>query len=163
MVSEDLYSILSGTFYLDGRLIRYRFPNTKSSQIARTWATIRERSQTLVGLLTEFEGDVTALREWMVNHAPGLGPKQASMFLRNAGLTLDLAVLDRHVLHYMEIVELLEKGDCRASTLRAYQAAESVLQHHADGLGYRVGLLDWAIWIVMRVAKSRGVALEKTA
>ena len=159
VVASNLDSILSGTFLVAGRPCRYRFAKSKSYQIAKTWWVIRSQSGTLADFLTEFSNMVT-LREWMVRYAPGLGPKQASMFLRNAGLTLDLAVLDRHVLRYMESIELLEVGGRHTTTLRKYRTTEGILQRHADELGYCVGVMDWAIWIVMRVARSKGLATE---
>ena len=157
-VAQDIHSILSGTLNVAGRTWRYRFPSTKSYQIARTWAAIRGEAQSLTNLLAKID-DVAAVREWMVLHAPGLGPKQSSMFLRNAGVTIDLAVLDRHVLRYMEVIELVQNGDRQPAKLRDYQATELILRSHADELGYRVGLLDWAIWIVMKVARSKGLAM----
>ena len=158
-LAQDVHYVLSGSFNVAGRAWRYRFPNTKSCQIARTWAAIRAKSQTLTSFLREFD-DVTGVREWMVLHAPGLGPKQSSMFLRNVGLTLDLAVLDRHVLRYMEAIELLDRGGPYPTNLQKYEDTEFILRSYADELGYRVGLLDWAIWVVMRVAKSKGLAME---
>ena len=161
-VADDLRTVLGGTFYVAGRPCRYRFPRTKSDQIAKTWAAIKAESQTLREFLAEFN-DVVALREWMVRHAPGLGPKQSSMFLRNSGLTLDLAVLDRHVIRYMEAIDLLEEGGHHTVTFRDYRTTEGILRCHADELGYRVGLLDWAIWIVMRVARSKSLPMESAA
>ena len=158
-VAQDLRSVLERTFYVSGRPCRYRFPKAKSAQLAKTWAAIKAESETLREFLIEFN-DIVSLREWMVRHAPGLGPKQSSMFLRNVGLTLDLAVLDRHVLRYMEAIDLLEEGGHHVATFRDYRTTEGVLRRHADELGYRVGLLDWAIWIVMRVARSKSVITE---
>lgn len=162
LVASDLETVIGGTFVVAGRPCRYRFPTTKSHQIAKTWSAIREQSQTLGEFLFGFD-DMMEVREWLVRHAPGLGPKQSSMFLRNAGLTLDLAVLDRHVVRYMEAVELLERGVHHTARLEDYRATESVLRRHADEFGYRVGLLDWAIWIVMRVARSRREIMENPA
>ena len=158
-VAQELRSVLGGTFYVAGRPCRYRFPTSKAVQLARTWAAIKAESGTLREFLIECN-DIVLVREWMVRHAPGLGPKQSSMFLRNAGLTLDLAVLDRHVLRYMEAIDLLEEGCHHTATFRDYRTTEGVLRRHADELGYRVGLLDWAIWIVMRVARSKSVPME---
>lgn len=157
-VAQDIHSILSGTFRVEGRTRGYRFPRTKAYQIARTWATIRGEAQSIRKLFAKFD-DVAVLRGWLVRHAPGLGPKQSSMFLRNAGVTIDLAVLDRHVLRYMEVIDLIPEGDGQPMNLRDYQATEVILRSYADELGYRVGLLDWAIWIVMRVARSKGLVL----
>ena len=158
-VADDIYAILDRTFIISGRPRRYRFPVAKASQLAKASETIRKQSETLIDFLEEFD-DVGELREWMVRNVPGLGPKQSSMFLRNAGITLDLAVLDRHVLEYMRVIGLLEREKYMPSTLRAYQATETVLRCHANELGYYVGILDWAIWIVMRVAKSKNLTME---
>ena len=40
------------------------------------------------------------------------------------------------------------------SGLTGYMRREQALRSHAKDLGLSVGLMDWAIWIVMRVAKN---------
>jgi N-glycosylase/DNA lyase len=87
-----------------------------------------------------------------VKHVPGIGPKQASMFLRNAGVTYDLAILDRHVLNYMSKLGMYSGNKYSISGLTHYRRHEETLKKHAEELDCPVGLLDWAIWIVMRVA-----------
>ncbi len=159
VVANELYSILSESFYVAGQPRRYRFPKAKSYQIAKTWAVVRSHSGTLEEFLTGFSNSMI-LREWMVRHAPGLGPKQASMFLRNTGITLELAILDRHVLRYMEFIKLLEKGDHQLATMQKYRATEKILRCYADNHGYCLGTLDWAIWIVMRVVRINKLTLE---
>ena len=77
------------------------------------------------------------------------------MFLRNAGISYDLAVLDRHVLNYMAAIGLYTGAERAISTLSHYRTQEDKLISHANRLGFAVGLLDWAIWIVMRVAGAR--------
>ena len=161
-IANDLRDVLSRRFHFDGRAQRYRFPATKSCQIAKTCVAIRSQSGSLTKLLSEYN-DVRILREWLVHHAPGLGPKQTSMFLRNVGVTLDFAVLDRHVLNYMAFLGLLENDWGFPASLARYELIETRLRCHADTLGYRVGVLDWAIWIVMRVARSRHLMKGKAA
>lgn len=157
-IADDIRAILNGTFIIAGQPRRYRFPDAKACQIAKASVAIRNQSETLMDFLEEFD-DVDALREWMVVNVPGLGPKQSSMFLRNAGISLDLAVLDRHVLDYMQIIGLLTEESNFPTTLRIYQATEMILRCHARELGYHVGILDWAIWIVMRVAKTKNLEM----
>jgi N-glycosylase/DNA lyase len=99
-------------------------------------------------------GTGEAIREWLVDNAPGIGPKQASMFVRNVGLSYELAILDRHVLNYMIALDITPTPIRQTSALRPYLKGETALRVHADHIGVSVGLLDWAIWIVMRVAKS---------
>nr|WP_259668157.1 hypothetical protein [Rhizobium lentis] len=75
------------------------------------------------------------------------------MFLRNSGVTYSLAVLDRHVLDFMKEMGLYSGPSNHISGLSAYGRYESDLRSYAERLGAAVGLLDWAIWIVMRVFK----------
>ena len=145
-----LVSVLSDAFVVDGRSRRYRFPNAKGRQLADTSNVVRAAGG-LRGLLSKFE-DGRAARAWFVRHAPGLGPKQASMFLRNVDFSNDLAILDRHVLDYMVALGLGGIG-MRASRLQDYLVLEDVLRRHAETSGSSVGVLDRAIWIVMRVAR----------
>jgi N-glycosylase/DNA lyase len=77
------------------------------------------------------------------------------MFLRNSGISYDLAVLDRHVLNYMSVIGLYQGAERAISKLSQYHTQEDKLISYANRLGFAVGLLDWAIWIVMRVAGSR--------
>jgi len=74
------------------------------------------------------------------------------MFLRNIGRSYDLAIIDRHVLRYMQATGLIS-DQVPPSTLLQYEALEKRLTDQARIAGYPVGLLDWAIWIVMRAAK----------
>ncbi len=76
------------------------------------------------------------------------------MFLRNTGFSYDLAVLDRHVLGYMAALGIGKETGRFISGLPQYRRQEAFLKSYADRLGSPVGLLDWAIWIVMRVAQS---------
>lgn len=106
----------------------------------------------LSNLIDNFH-DASQARAWFVAHAPGLGPKQASMFLRNVGMSYDLAILDRHVLDYMAAIGIYKGSKYSISTLSQYNVSEAALRDHSDSLDCPVGLLDWAIWIVMRIAK----------
>ena len=130
---------------------RYRFPAVRAGQLAQAWSAVMENGGSL-GRVVAGDGDAEAVRGWLVRNVPGLGPKQASMFLRNVGVSYDLAVLDRHVLGYMAAVGVGEGVPKGIGTLRAYQRREADLRDHARSFGYPVGLVDWAIWIVMRVA-----------
>jgi N-glycosylase/DNA lyase len=151
-VQTVVLTILQSRFDVGPSSRRYRFPVSRSYQLAKTWALVRERSGSLSAALASFE-DAHEARSWFVTNAPGIGPKQASMFLRNVGVTYDLAILDRHVLKYMSALGLCSVQVSQLSSLGQYRVHEAVLQEHAADVGYPVGLVDWAIWIVMRVAR----------
>ena len=82
------------------------------------------------------------------------------MFLRNAGLTYSLAILDRHVLNYMSEVGIGDHSQPYVSGMSTYLRLEQSLREHATRIGYDVGLLDWAIWIVMRADKDPNMELD---
>ena len=157
---RKIYQVLTDGIELNGRKCVYRFPNAKSRQLAETGEAIMSQAASLQDFLSGFS-DADLLRAWMVRCAPGLGPKQASMFLRNIGLTFDQAVLDRHVVRYMEAIELVEEGRHHTASLKTYRVTEGILRQHAQDFGYCVGLLDSAIWIVMRVVGSAAFGEEQ--
>lgn len=148
----ELADILGGSMMVEGQHRRYRFPKARALHLAQTRAAVSQETGSLAALVERLDNPLEA-REWFVKHAPGVGPKQASMFLRNAGISYDLAILDRHVLRYMEDVGIADQSRTFISGLNQYRQWEIKLSSHAERMGFTVGLLDWAIWIVMRMAR----------
>ncbi|MCD4743060.1 MAG: hypothetical protein K8R67_11360, partial [Desulfobacteraceae bacterium] len=105
--------------------------------------------------IQEKYSDPSELRTVLVDLVPGLGMKQASMYLRNVSNSLELAVIDSHVLKYMSIMSLIKKVPSSISKVR-YLAKENILTKYTKKFGYPVGCVDYAIWIVMRVAQKGG-------
>ena len=149
-----LVEVLSTPLSVEGRLRAYRFPVARAHYIAATHAVVTAEACSLRALVEGFH-DAAEARAWLVRHAPGIGPKQASMFLRNVGVSYDLAILDRHVLNYMSALGIYAGSNLSIGCLARYRQHEAVLRDHADDLDCPVGLLDWAIWIVMRVASRK--------
>ncbi len=158
-LATNLSLILSNSVTMDGKHRTYRFPVARANQLAETRTAVTQQAGNLKALLANFS-DAAEARIWFVSNAPGLGPKQASMFLRNAGQSYDLAILDRHVLNYMATLGLSEKSKHFITGLPQYRQYEEKLRSHAERLGFAVGLLDWAIWIVMRVEDNPNMELE---
>jgi len=130
--------------------LRYRFPNLRADHIRRTAACIYEDGSSLVAVLESSSSDHEA-RARIVNLAVGIGPKQASLFLRNIGYSDDLAVLDVHVLRYMAVIGLRGKPARPPASLIDYERAECLFRAHSREMGYPVGCVDIAVWIVMRL------------
>lgn len=154
-LSKEIFGILNQPVLVNGSLRNYRFPKSKSQQLALARKSVSHDAGELRVLVNSFKSPGCA-RTWFVSNVSGIGPKQASMFLRNTGISYELAVLDRHVLGYMAEIGLYSGTARGISALPQYRKHEAKLISHADDLGFAVGLLDWAIWIVMRVAGSRG-------
>lgn len=152
-LSLDLHQLLLKPLIVGGRQRLYRFPKSKAHQLAAVRVAIALATETLENFLSHYH-HVEESRLWLVKNAPGIGPKQASMFLRNSGISYELAVLDRHVLSYMSALGLSQTNIALASGLTSYRQKEGILKCYASRLGVKVGILDWAIWIVMRQVRN---------
>lgn len=149
-----VFEVLSGERSNLPHSTRYRFPKARSKQLSRTRNALARISLTTRLADT---GDSKYLRKTLVAEIPGLGPKQASMFLRNIGRSYDLAILDSHVLRFMDVQDILPIGQARIGTVKGYEKAEQVAVNYADDLGYPAGYLDWAIWATMKAARELGL------
>ncbi|MBI2717204.1 MAG: hypothetical protein HYX36_00345 [Rhizobiales bacterium] len=134
------------------RLVRPRFKNRLASLLARTVVEIYGQSRTIRGLLFDARSAREA-REILMQHVWGFGPKQASLFLRRVGYCADLAVLDVHVLDYLQLARGLSLSPSKLGRLSLYEEIENTFQEIAADFGHSMGCVDLATWLTMRVAK----------
>jgi len=130
-------------------LRRLRFYNKKCDYIITTIQNIYLNDLTIKEILSSNDC-VQETRNTIINISNGLGPKQASMFLRNVGYYSEFAVLDKHVIDYMKILGMTEVSSKGFSTIRQYQIAETTLKSYADTYNVSLLHLDMAIWTTMR-------------
>jgi N-glycosylase/DNA lyase len=129
---------------------RYRFPRIRANQISRTVWAIYSDSGSLQERLRACK-NATEARRSIIAVGVGIGPKQASLFLRNIDFTDELAILDSHVLRFMGLCGQLCQATKPISSLQTYESHETHLRNYAQRSGYSLGCIDQAIWIVMRV------------
>lgn len=128
----------------------YRFPAQRARQISELRSRLLDRPlRSYLGL----SSDVGQIRRTLIRDLPGIGPKQASMFLRNVGTSFDLAVLDVHVLRFLHLIEVLPSEKVHFAGIDPYERVEATVREYAQSVGRAVGHLDWAIWITMRAAR----------
>lgn len=128
---------------------RYPFPKQKANHIARTARNIYSET-TLKNMLQEIQTPEMA-RIAVMSRAVGIGPKQASLFLRNIGYCDKMAVLDMHVLRYLFFIGLLRMQIKSIPNLFKYEQLEEKFRAYAKSISVPVTTLDIAIWVVMRV------------
>ncbi len=126
---------------------RYRFPFTRAHHLRRTAERIYCSDLSLSQLL-DSEREPPALRAKLVRIGVGVGPKQASLFLRNVRYA-DFAVLDRHVVRFMLVRGLIRSAP-KLQALAEYEEIEKVFFQYADQIAGSVADLDMAVWIVAR-------------
>lgn len=85
------------------------------------------------------------LREWLVRNVKGLGMKEASHFLRNVGLGMDLAILDRHVLRNLRRLHVIREIP-KHLTRRDYETIERKMRSFAEKTGIPMADLDLLLW-----------------
>lgn len=141
-------------FVLDGKehTRRLRFYAKKTHYITFTIENIYLNGLTIKKILRE-KNSALETRKRIMNYSLGLGPKQASMFLRNIGYYNGFAVLDKHVIDYMRMMGLTSLSQANFSSIVAYQKEETKLKFFAKTINVELLHLDLAIWITMRNLK----------
>ena len=89
--------------------------------------------------------DILVLREWLVGNIKGLGMKEASHFLRNIGLGLGLAILDRHILKNLKRLGVIEKIP-RSLSKPSYEEIEKKMKSFSERIGIPMAEIDLLLW-----------------
>ena len=126
-----------------------RFHNNKTKHLLEARESFKNVMEEL-----RTEKDPKQMREWLVENVKGFGMKEASHFLRNIGLTQELAILDRHVLRNMERHGFLEEFP-KSLTKKKYLEIEQNFQKMAKTLKMKPAELDLLLW-----AKEVGVVFK---
>ena len=147
---KDMVKALSG---------KYPFYRVRANQIGRAAECIYSSHESIRDLLNS-SNDVRGVRRLLASEVAGLGPKQASLFLRNIGYAKHIAVLDIHVLTYLNWVGLTDAPIRSAPTLGKYEILEDSFIQHAYSLGYSPNQFDLAVWVVVKVAKEESKRWE---
>ncbi len=131
---------------------RYPFFRVRANQIRRAAERLYGCHESIRAFL-EDSSDIRDARRRLASEISGLGPKQASLFLRNVGYAAHVAVLDVHVLTYMNWVGLTKSPIKAIPSVGKYELLEDVFIEHAHSCGYTPDHFDLAVWVVVRVAK----------
>jgi N-glycosylase/DNA lyase len=120
------------------KALGHRFPNTRASYIVEA----RKHEGSLKTKIASFS-DKQKLREWLIAEVKGLGPKEASHFLRNVGYT-DFAIVDFHIINVLVRHGLIQKP--KTVTKRRYLEIEETLRHIAEKANLNMAELDLYLW-----------------
>ena len=129
-----------------------RFKNRLSRLLSLTAQHLIATGTTIKSLLKSAESSTHA-RQQLVGTVFGFGPKQASLFLRRIGYCEQLAIIDTHIIDYLNLAKATTHSRSKLSSLLYYQTIEENFRQIADEFGFSVGCLDLAMWVTMRVAK----------
>lgn len=133
----------------NGLLRKYRYPRKRAMQIVKAAKTIYSDSMTIKKILQESKSDIEA-RAFFVMKVSGLGIKEASHFLRNIGYSNSLAIIDVHILSFLQRFCLVRFDKKYAMTNKIYLILERIMRHFAKFHNLVLSVLDLAIWHYMR-------------
>ncbi|MCP8309162.1 MAG: N-glycosylase/DNA lyase [archaeon] len=89
--------------------------------------------------------DLFKLREWLVEKILGIGMKEASHFLRNIGLSKDLAILDRHILKNLKEYGVIKEIP-KSITKKVYIDIENKMREFSKRIKIPMDELDLLLW-----------------
>jgi N-glycosylase/DNA lyase len=141
--NADVFSLRSGKEILN-HLYGVRFKYKKSGFVFEA----KERfEKDTIGIKKRLSGFKTVFeaRMWLVRNVKGIGIKEASHFLRNIGIGGELAILDRHVLRFLESAGVIKRIPS-SLTGRQYLEIEKKMGRYAEGIGIRMSHLDFVLF-----------------
>lgn len=153
LTEEEIWLCLKSPVFLNGKWVKYRFPKLKSNQLFQIITKIYGSGLSIKEILSITKSSIR-MRELLINLCPGIGYKQASMFLRNIGYGYDLAIVDTHLIDYLKLVEVLPIST-KVNNKSIYIKVENLYFEYAFYKQYNINKLDLAIWNVMRLYKSK--------
>jgi N-glycosylase/DNA lyase len=136
--------------------VRYRFPDHRSRNIAHSWFAFAQMEHDLYNYLESFNNEAAA-REWITQLFPGLGLKQASMFLRDIGYSFRLCIVDTHILWYCSC---LGHPSERPITRKKYVEVEDFVLRQSDNLGVSPNVFDTVVWVAVKTFKANQCSMQ---
>lgn len=133
----------------------YPYYRRGASYLRRAVDSVRREYGGSLSALLKSAIDMGHARRLLINNVVGIGPKQASLFLRNIGYATRIAILDSHVLQYMSMAGVSCSNPRTVATVPGYERLERRFIARAQHFGYSPCRFDIAVWIVMRIAKEQ--------
>jgi N-glycosylase/DNA lyase len=122
-----------------------RFHNTKGKRIVEAREKFTENGKlTIKKELSRFD-DVIKMRDWLVENIKGYGYKEASHFLRNIGFGDNIAILDRHIIKNLYLLEVIDDiPDSIKPSI--YFDIEEKMRNFSKKIKIPMSHLDFVLW-----------------
>jgi N-glycosylase/DNA lyase len=122
-----------------------RFRNKKASYVINARNQFMKNSKTNIKSKIQEFNNMHEAREWLVQNIKGFGYKEASHFLRNIGMGVNLAILDRHILKNLKDLGVIEKIPNSISK-RKYFEIENKMKEFSKKVNIPIEHLDLLFW-----------------
>ncbi|HDN95941.1 MAG: DNA lyase [Thermoplasmata archaeon] len=132
---EEIVSMLRGV----------RFKNKKAEYIVDARKIFTNEGKVKIRSVFEKFKDAYEAREWLVKNIKGMGYKEASHFLRNIGKGKNVAILDRHILKNLYLLEIINEIPSSISG-KKYIEIENKMREFAKKINIPLAHLDLVLW-----------------
>ena len=149
LVANELSKPLYLPKRVDGSYRKYRFPNMRARDIYQAAKTVSSEKDWFSKLLAASTSQ-RETRDSLVVNISGIGLKEASHFLRNIRYSDKLAIIDSHVVSFLEKFEEIPRANTKTITRKIYLELENRLLEICDKNELNLSIFDMAIWHYMR-------------
>ena len=133
----------------DGGYRKYRFPKTRARNIIQAAKVIAREEDWIKKLLLRSNSE-RKVRGLLVSEISGIGLKEASHFLRNIKYSKNLAIVDSHVVSFLQQIDAGTQRKTKTITRNTYFELENQIQEICGEYKLDLSIFDMAIWHFMR-------------
>ncbi len=126
-------------------LCTVRFRNNKARYIVMARELFAERGGIAIRDFLKRGEDLHAKRLHLAAHVNGMGIKESSHYLRNIGLGVDLAILDRHILRNLADLGVIP-GIPASLSIEKYCDIENRMRDLSNEIRIPLSHLDFVLW-----------------
>ena len=150
--SDKIKNVLTTPVYNKdlGNYNSYRFPNKATKNILSLHEFILKSNKTLRQIINENSNSISNFRRYLVNNINGIGPKQASHFIKNIGLSDNIAILDSHIIKYINLYDSNIVKSNNINTLSRYEFIENYFLTLVKKFIHSPAIVDQSIWFISR-------------
>ena len=106
-----------------------RFKNNKAKYIVEARKKLFKNGVLILKEKIVSLKSIKEKREWLVININGYGFKEASHFLRNIGFVENIAILDRHILKNLKLLNIIDEIPSSLSKKTYYEIEEKMLDY----------------------------------
>ncbi len=143
-LNSPVYSSINGKTYS-----RYRYPKRAAKHVAESLCNIEQKYGSFKDMIGAMNAPLDLRRE-LICLCPGIGPKQSSHYIKNIGFTDNVAILDRHILNYLKLIDNLDICPKQVSKIDKYEEIERRFIDKVSKFNHAVSVVDQSMWFVMR-------------
>jgi len=144
VLNSPAYSSVNGKIFS-----RYRYPKRAAKHIAESFYNVEQKYGSLKDMVGAMNGP-SELRRELICVCPGIGPKQSSHYVKNIGFTDNVAILDRHILTYLKLIDDVDICPKQVSKIDQYEEVERRFIDNVSKFNHAVSVVDQSMWFVMR-------------